>query len=238
MKYIIIVLGICVIALGGLAIWLSTLSSNDITVRTEAELINAIQVRAGNITIDGYIALSDVIEIHHHVTLRGQGTLTVSDAHRHFIIGRLGHLTLNGNIYLKRATEYEGYGGGIFIHDTWRLALPRFFVMRGGVIEDNTAVFSGGGIFTAMSTVELINGSIINNHAAGHGGVFSCASTYITVGHRMRIRNNTPSNRYDASPFSLLGFLSTPSIFHIIVVFLCIGVGIFYEKRSHINTKI
>ena len=77
---------------------------NEIVVRTEEELLAAIDNRATLIVIDGVIPLSQSIVIDNSLTLRGQGSLTVSDWHRHFEIETGGHCALDGWYYSRQSS--------------------------------------------------------------------------------------------------------------------------------------
>jgi len=257
---------------------------NEAVVRTEEELLAAIDSQAAVVVIDGLIPLSQEIVITHHLTLRGQGTLTVSDWHRHFVIRWNGHLVLDGDIILTRAADYDGYGGGVYVwagvftlHSgqiygnrmyrgggillvfgcvylyggaIWQnyaefgggiyigSTLPlwhsdRVLTMRGGVIAENTAEFSGGGIYCYLSTLHLEHGTVRDNQAAGHGGIYiSVMSTY-QIGPGMQIEGNSPRNRHDLTEVSWFARLQTLSVFHLLVLSAIAGIGIFVAKRRN-----
>jgi len=254
---------------------------NEVVVRTEEELLAAIDSQAAVVVIDGLIPLSQEIVIDHYLTLRGHGTLTVSDWHRHFRITWDGHLVLDGDIILTRAADYDGYGGGVdvwrgvftlhsgqiygnrqnrgggilldfgqvylyggairqnhaelgggvYIGSTWTLwHSDRVLTMRGGVIAENTAEFSGGGIYSYMSTLHLERGTVRDNRAAGHGGVYISATTIHQIGPGMRIEENSPRNRHDLPEISWFERLQTLSVFHILVLSAIAVIGIFVAK--------
>lgn len=256
-------------------------AENEVVVQTEEELLVAIANRTAVIMIDGFIALNQAIVIEHHVTLHGQGTLTVSDWHRHFQVVENGHLVLDGDITLTRAADYDGHGGALLVSggiftlrsgqiygnrltrgggillDYGRVYLyggsishnhatlgggvyigssvgnERVFTMRGGLIAENTAEFSGGGIFSYMSTVHLERGIIRDNHAAGHGGVYLSTSTSHQIGARMQIEENSPSNRHDATELSGFERLQTLTVIHLLILFSIAVIGIIFTKRQN-----
>lgn len=79
-----------------------------------------------------------------------------------------------GNISRNRVTAMPGYGGGVIVYNA-------IFDMSGGIINDNTATYAGGGVFvgeTDGSTVEghgnmvMHGGTVGNNHALAGGGIF------------------------------------------------------------------
>jgi len=256
---------------------------NEVVVRTEEELLTAIDSQAAVVVIDGLIPLSREIVINHHLTLHGQGALTVSDRHRHFVIETDGHLVLDGDIILTRAADYDGYGGalrirggvftlhsgqiygnrmyrgggisldyghvylyggairqnraevggGVYIGSTWNHDSVRILTMRGGVITENTAEFSGGGIYSYLSTLHLEHGTVRDNHAAGHGGVYISATTTHQIGSGMQIEENSPRNRHDLTESSWFARLQTLSVFHLLVLSAIAGIGIFVTKRQN-----
>jgi len=256
-------------------------SGNEVVARTEEELLAAIDSQAAVVVIDGLIPLNQEIVINHHLTLRGQGSLTVSDWHRHFVIETDGHLVLDGDIILTRAADYDGYGGAILVWggvftlhsgqiygnrvyrgggivlDRGRVYLyggairqnhaelgggvyigstfdnERVLTMRGGVIAENTAEFSGGGIYSYMSTLRLEHGAVLDNQAAGHGGVYTCVSTIHQIWPGMRIEGNSPRNRHDLLETSWFERLQTLSVFHLLVLSAIAGIGIFVTKRRN-----
>lgn len=259
----------------------TTMAATDgVVVSTEEELLAAIDGEAALIVIDGDIPLSQLVIIRHNLTMRGQGTLTVSDNHRHFAIRGNGHLVLDGDIILTRAPDYDGYGGavivfgGTFTFYSGEISGNRTrrgggiyvesgsahlnggiirqnhaelgggvyigrgineLTMRSGLIEENTAEFAGGGIFSYMCILNLQGGTIRNNHAAGHGGVYISTGTIYQIGHRMRIDGNTPINRHDASAISLYEQLQTPTVIHLLALAAIAGIGMFIAKRKSVS---
>jgi len=337
----------------------------EVTVRTEEELLSAIDSRTPDIIIDGLIPLNDEIIVEHFVTIRGQGALTVAYNHRHFIIQENGHLVINGDITLTRATDHSGNGGGVHVaqdgiftlysghiysnymrigggvrvdsghvyinggtinhnhavfgggvsvdsghiyinggtishnhaergggievrrgtlyindgnikynyathgggisvdfgqlylydgsisHNNADLGggiyigmrrgtdISATMTMRGGEITENTAVFSGGGIHSYMSFVNLEQGTVQNNQATGHGGAYLSNMTIYHVGSEMLIDQNISANRHDASSqqLSLFEQLQTPSIIHIIALFALAGIALLITnmKKSKSN---
>jgi len=196
-------------------------------------------INSGQFTLDGDILLTRAA----YNTGYGGG---IEVAGGHFIL-RAGvicnnHMPEGGGVLLNRGNmtmhggsiqnNHAKNGGGIFIHDTERQFPNRYFVMRSGSIENNTALFAGGGIFAATSTVQLFRGAIIYNEASGHGGLYACTSTILTIGHRMRIAGNTPVNSLDAPAISLLNFLRTASWFHVVFMLVIIAVCIGMQNRK------
>ncbi len=55
-------------------------------------------------------------------------------------------------------------------NETYNKKYPTKFIMNGGVIEGNEALFSGGGIYINSDNVEINRGKILNNTAASRGG--------------------------------------------------------------------
>jgi len=267
---------------------------NGIVVQTEEELIAAIENYAESIVIDGYIHLSEAVEVRHHLTLHGQGTMTVSGHHRHFEMWGRSQLVIDGDIILTRAEGYEGLGGGIrnvggtliiksgniynnemergggvhitegrlYIYggtisqnsasigggvyiggwDVFDVLLFNFrsaLFMRGGEISNNVAAFTGGGLYSTIANIYLESGVIANNRASGSGGIFISSISQYYVSSEMQFENNYPVNRHDIelSGFRWYELLESPTIFHIIVAFIIIGIGIFLSKRKRNNSN-
>lgn len=88
-----------------------------------------------------------------------------------YLIGNTDITMSGGFIRGNKATS--GYGGGICVAGS----VPdnkdqdiTSFIMEGGVIEQNSANASGGGIYINSQYVTLKRGRIQNNHAGTHGG--------------------------------------------------------------------
>jgi len=314
-----------------------------VTVRTENDLITAIEEELPVIFIEGLIPLHQTIFIHHHVTMQGNATLTVADNHRHFRVNAGGHLILDGDITLTRAVDYNGFGGGInvnngiftfysghiynnrnsgpggglnihsgrtylnggtishnhahnggginislsnatlnmysgYIHDNHAThnggginilygnmyfingkiknntalfgggiylggILRRYYslIMHGGLIKDNIAEFVGGAIYASGGDafhegglIQLLDGTIQGNLAAGHGGIYISMLARSYVSPNMVIDRNYPCNRFDAinalTNNNWFGRLQTLSAIHFTALFAVAGIGIFVTK--------
>ena len=246
----------------------STVGSNEIVVTTEQELRDAVERPEVVIIIDNIIHLSDEVEVIETVTIRGSGTIKVSNDHRHFIVEIGGHLILKDNITLTRAEDHPGLGGGICLFGgsltmyggriynnkdlngggirirtlsgTSNLAT---FLMRGGEISGNTALFTGGGIFVEVGIANLQQGKIHSNTASGHGGVFATTrGSVLTIGHGMQIFDNTPINTHDQESTSLFMRLITPDIYRFAAIVIIALVGVFVsskcQKRKQQKTPV
>jgi len=151
-----------------------------IIVQTEEELLTAIEHQHPVVIIEGNIPLSQAIIVDQYLTLQGQGTLTVSDRHRHFDVrGRDGHLVLDGDITLTRAEYYYDVGGGI---EVWRSN----FTLKNGHIYNNRAHF-GGGLHIIYGSAYLYGGSITHNHANAGGGVKVGESASMFIEHSLTV---------------------------------------------------
>ena len=145
-----------------------------------------------------------------------------------------GILLDSGRVYLYGGTirqNHAGLGGGVYIGST--RDSERVLTMRGGLIAENTAEFSGGGIHSNMSTLRLEHGIIRDNQATGHGGVYICVATMYQIGPGMRIEGNSPRNRHDLPEPSWFERLQTLSVFHLLVLSAIAGIGIFVTKRQN-----
>jgi len=143
-----------------------------------------------------------------------------------------GHVNLNGGTISQNHAEL---GGGIYIGGPTSSGDNRAvtLTMGGGLIAENTADFSGGGIFSYMTTLRLMRGTIRDNQAAGHGGVYTCTTTILQTGPGMRIEGNSPHNRHDAPERSWFARLQTLSAVHVLLLFAIGGIGIGLQKRSN-----
>jgi len=139
--------------------------SRHITVTNEDELRAAAEVHDAIITIEGTINISDYIPITTRLTLTGNGTITVSEHHRHFRVEGWGsRLTMQGNVTLTRAEGYDGLGGGIVVGHHARL------VMNGGSISGNAWTHGGAVDVFEAATFVMTGGEISGNHATREGG--------------------------------------------------------------------
>jgi len=146
---------------------LATSDERRVIVRTEDELIAAIDNKIEYIYIDGYIPLSETIVLNHaaNVTLRGQGTITVSGNYRHFARWRGYQLVIDGDIILTRAANYDGLGGGV------RVAVGTLVLHQGHIY--NNHMRRGGGIELESGRVYIMDGGTVShNHAEIGGGVY------------------------------------------------------------------
>jgi len=147
-----------------------------------------------------------------------------------------GHVTISGtNINSNHAER----GGGIYIGTQLGEQNLPVLTMRGGVISDNFATFTGGGIFSSISNVFLERGVISGNIASGHGGVYICVSTFHQIGSRIQIHDNYPRNRHEPPEMSLfervIELLFSITIIHIIVLFALAGTGVYLSKRKNVR---
>ena len=249
-----------------LVIWLnlvpshSAIGSNEIVVTTEQELRDAMERPEAVIIIDSTIHINNAIKITEVVTIKGAGTITVSDTHRHFYIWSSGHLTLKGDIMLTRAEGYTCRGGGITIHggnltmyggriygnaarngggvgmyiNRWGLGGRNLgtFEMLDGEIIGNTAEFTGGGVFADFGIVNLQRGQIHSNTASGHGGIYvSSMWGVLNIGFGMRIFDNTPINTHDQESTSLFMRLITPDIYRFAAVVIIVLIGVLVSSK-------
>jgi len=139
-------------------------TENDVVVQTEEELLVAVENHVSFVIIDGYIPLSQSIELRHHLTMHGQGVISVSDHHRHFEIWDRSQLVIDGDITLTRAEGYEGLGGGIRV-------VNGTLMMKSGYIYNNEMI-RGGGILITQGQVYMYGGTIKQNRADIGGGVY------------------------------------------------------------------
>jgi len=172
-----------------------TAAAEEIVVTDEDRLRQAMEVHETEeiiLIVNDIINIENYIEVNRPTTIRGDGTITVSGEHRHFIVRLNIVLTLEGNVTLTRAEGYDGPGGGIFldagvmnmnggniVNNYWdgypwgtggavdiRIGL---FTMYGGLIDGNTA-HRGGGVAVRRGDFEMRGGQISNNRATLNGG--------------------------------------------------------------------
>ena len=146
-----------------------------IVVTTEEALREAVDQNVAVIIIDGEISLTEEgVEINNgrNITVKGSGTIIVTDAFSHFEIRKGAVLTLEGEVTLT--SESGSLGGGVHIHP------QGIFNMYDGIITANER----NGVYVGVATFNMYGGQIIDNHRpnwrsrAGGGGVEMFAGTF------------------------------------------------------------
>ena len=160
------------------------IASDTTIITTESELRYAVQQPHHDQTliVDGVVNITDYIPIRSRITIGGSGTITVSDAHRHFHVGHNGELTLTGEVTLTRAADYSGLGGGIAVNGG-------VLNINGGAIVNNHAIsgaggwvhYSGGGIFVFNNGLVTMRNGRISDNTAQHGGGLAVANAQFTM---------------------------------------------------------
>jgi len=196
----------------------------------------------GHLILDGDITLTRAEhydDVGGGINVRG-GTFTLKNGH---IYNNRAHF--GGGLYVRNGSvrlyggsvthNHAEVGGGVKVGGLEDGV--HALTIDGSVVEENVAEFSGGGIFSMRGNLHLLRGSVLNNRAVGHGGVYTCVSTWHQIGSEMRIEGNYPPNRHDPQEPSLIAGVQTLSAVHIIALIVIASVGIVFTKLKSIRTQ-
>ena len=147
-----------------------------------------------NVTIQGSLFYYCTASYGGSLSVKSETVLTIENSN----ISGSSAINEGGSVYIfqnsfvigKNLTVADALsvlGAGIYVHDTSKLNLNRFHLLR------NTVIKSGGALYCIQSHVVLDNGILIGNYAKLNGGVVFSDNCQVTIDHST-IVNNTGLN--------------------------------------------